>query len=107
MFATEPHELTNSGIIACNVDMRYAMTRVYLSEVKQVFGPFIMPVIVRTDAMIPRSQSNRRTIFEQERAEGEKSRAAGDFKLARPAANDEVFACTTSISGRRRTDTRS
>jgi chromosome partitioning protein len=74
------HELTNSGIIPFNVDMRYAMTKTYQDEIKQVFGEFITPVMVRTDAMIPRSQSNRRTIFEQEQVEGEKSRAAEDFK---------------------------
>jgi chromosome partitioning protein len=74
------HEITNSGIIPFNVDMRYAMTPTYLEQIKEVFGEFITPVIVRTDAMIPRSQSNRRTIFEQEQAEPEKSRAAEDFK---------------------------
>lgn len=74
------HELINSGIVPFNVDMRYAMTPDYLDQIREVFGEFITPILVRTDAMIPRSQSNRRTIFEQEHAEGEKSRAAEDFK---------------------------
>jgi cellulose biosynthesis protein BcsQ len=59
--------------------MRYAMTGQYLNELKQQFGEFIAPAI-RTDALIPKSQSRQQTIFEYEQEVKERSRAARDFE---------------------------
>jgi chromosome partitioning protein len=73
------HEMINSGIVPMNVDMRYAMTGQYLNELKQQFGEFIAPAI-RTDALIPKSQSRQQTIFEYEQEVKERSRAARDFE---------------------------
>lgn len=74
------HELLNSGIVPMNIDMRYAMTAQYLAELKEQFGDFITPSI-RTDSLLPKSQSLQQTIFEYEEAAKEKSRAARDFEL--------------------------
>lgn len=74
------HTLVNSGIVPMNVDMRYAMTAQYLAELKEQFGDFITPSI-RTDALLPKSQSLQKTIFEYEESTKEKSRAARDFEL--------------------------
>jgi chromosome partitioning protein len=73
------HTLINSGIVPMNVDMRYAMTSQYLAEMKEQFGELITP-IVRTDALLPKSQSQHQTIFEYEQAVKERSRAARDFE---------------------------
>jgi chromosome partitioning protein len=73
------HELINSGIVPMNIDMRYQMTKQYLDEMKAQFGPLICPAI-RTDALLPKSQSRQMTIFEYEEMVKEKSRSARDFE---------------------------
>ena len=73
------HELINSGIVPMNVDMRYGMTTQYLQEMKEQFGDLIIQM-VRTDAMLPKSQSVQQTIFEYEKESKERSRSARDFE---------------------------
>ncbi len=73
------HELRNSGIIPYNVDMRYAMARQYLTDLRTEFGDLVTAP-VRTDSTVPRAQSLQMTVFEYEDAYGEKSRAADDFQ---------------------------
>ena len=69
------HEISNAGIIPYNVDLRYAMARQYLKELRETFGELITSVI-RTDATIPRAQSVRQTVFEYDA----RSKVAEDFR---------------------------
>jgi chromosome partitioning protein len=69
------HVIRNAGIIPYNVDLRYAMSRKYLSELRETFGELITSV-VRTDSTVPRAQSLRKTVFEYD----QKSRVAEDFR---------------------------
>jgi chromosome partitioning protein len=73
------HELQNSGIIPYNVDLRYAMSRQYLAELRAEFGDLITAP-VRTDATVPRAQSMQQTVFEYDEAIKQHSRVADDFK---------------------------
>lgn len=75
----EDHELRNRGIIPYNVDLRYAMARQYLSELRETFGELITAP-VRTDAIVPKAQSVQMTVFEYEQEYNVKSRAGEDFK---------------------------
>lgn len=75
----EDHELRNRGIIPYNVDLRYAMARQYLSELRETFGELITAP-VRTDAIVPKAQSLQMTVFEYEQQFNVKSRAGEDFK---------------------------
>lgn len=75
----EDHELLNRGIIPYNVDLRYAMARQYLNELRETFGELITAP-VRTDAIVPKSQSVQMTVFEYEQQFNVKSRAGEDFK---------------------------
>lgn len=69
------HVIANAGIIPYNVDLRYAMARQYLKELRETFGDLITAV-VRTDATVSRAQSVRQTVFEYD----PKSRVAEDFR---------------------------
>lgn len=69
------HEIHNSGIIPYNVDLRYAMARQYLKELRETFGDLVTAPI-RTDATVPRAQSVQQTVFEYD----PKSKVAEDFK---------------------------
>ncbi len=69
------HTIRNAGIIPYNVDLRYAMSRQYLKELRETFGDLITAPI-RTDATVPRAQSVRKTVFEYD----PKSRVAEDFR---------------------------
>lgn len=69
------HEIINSGIIPYAVDMRYLMARQYLQELQGEFDGLILQP-VRTDSMVPLAQSLQLTVFEYERQEKSKSRAA-------------------------------
>lgn len=73
------HELQNSGIIPYNVDLRYAMSRQYLKELREEFGDLITAPI-RTDATVPRAQSMQQTVFEYDEENKQHSRAADDFQ---------------------------
>ena len=73
------HELRNRGIIPYNIDLRYAMARQYLGELRETFGELITAP-VRTDAIVPKAQSVQMTVFEYEEEYNVKSRAAEDFK---------------------------
>lgn len=75
----EDHELRNRGIIPYNVDLRYAMARQYLSELRETLGELITAP-VRTDSIVPKSQSVQMTVFEYEQQFNVKSRAGADFK---------------------------
>lgn len=69
------HELTNSGVIPYNVDLRYAMARQYLKQMRETFKELVTAMI-RTDATVPRAQSVRQTVFEYD----PRSRVADDFR---------------------------
>ena len=73
--ALSDHAIRNSGIIPYNVDLRYAMARQYLQELRQEFDGLITSPI-RTDATVPRAQSVQQTVFEYD----PKSRVADDFR---------------------------
>ena len=73
------HELANRGIIPYNVDLRYAMSRQYLKELRDAFGHLVTSA-VRTDAMVPKAQSLQMTVFEYKEKYKVKSRAADDFQ---------------------------
>lgn len=68
------HQISNSGIIPYNVDLRYAMARQYLGELRETFGDLVTAPI-RTDATVPRPQSVQQTVFEYD----PRSKAADDF----------------------------
>ena len=55
--------------------MRYLMARQYLQELQGEFDGLILQP-VRTDSMVPLAQSLQLTVFEYERQEKSKSRAA-------------------------------
>lgn len=69
------HEIRNAGIIPYNVDLRYAMARQYLQELRETFGKLITAPI-RTDATVPRAQSVHQTVFEYDL----RSKVAEDFR---------------------------
>lgn len=73
------HEITNRGIIPYNVDLRYTMHRQYLEELRLEFKELITAP-VRTDSLVPKSQSVQLTVLEYELEYGVKSRAAEDFR---------------------------
>lgn len=73
------HELQNRGIIPYNIDLRYAMARKYLTELREEFGELITAP-VRTDSIVPKAQSVQMTVFEYEQEYNVKSRAAEDYK---------------------------
>jgi chromosome partitioning protein len=84
------HEIINSGIIPYAIDMRYLMARQYLQELQTEFGELVLQPI-RTDSMVPLAQSLQLTVFEYERQEKTKSRAAADIgALAEQLASQEV-----------------
>jgi chromosome partitioning protein len=56
--ALSDHEIRNAGIIPCNVDLRYAMARQYVRELREIFGDLVTAPI-RTDATVPRAQAVR------------------------------------------------
>lgn len=57
------HELTNGGIIPYAIDMRPKMTKLYLNQLKETFGPLVLPAI-RTDQSVPNAQSVKKTVYE-------------------------------------------
>ncbi len=69
------HVIRNAGIIPYGVDLRYAMARQYLQELRETFGDLITAP-VRTDSTVPRAQSVQQTVFEYD----PKSRVAEDFR---------------------------
>lgn len=69
------HVIQNAGIIPYNVDLRYGMARLYLTQLRETFGDLVTSVI-RTDSTVPRSQSVHQTVFEYD----PKSRVAEDFR---------------------------
>jgi cellulose biosynthesis protein BcsQ len=73
------HELRNAGIIPSAVDLRYGMSRQYLQELRDEFGPELVTAPIRTDAKVRAAQSLQMTIFEYEEFRGERSNAAEDF----------------------------
>jgi chromosome partitioning protein len=73
--ALSDHEIRNAGITPFNVDLRYAMARQYLLEMRETFGELVTAV-VRTDATVPRAQSVKQTVFEYD----PQSKAASDFR---------------------------
>jgi chromosome partitioning protein len=84
--ALSDHEITNSGIVPYNVDLRYSMARQYLRELRETFNGLVTAP-VRTDATVPRAQSVRQTVFEYDA----KSKVAEDFKtLAEDLIAEEV-----------------
>lgn len=84
--ALSDHEIRNSGIIPYNVDLRYAMARQYLRELRETFNDLVT-ASVRTDATVPRAQSVRQTVFEYDA----KSKVAEDFRtLAEDLIAEEV-----------------
>lgn len=86
----EGYELKNSGIIPYNIDMSKAITGVYLEQLKEQFGDLILAA-VRTDTAIMYAQSKKQTVFEYEKAQHIKSKAASDFNnLAQIILNQEV-----------------
>lgn len=72
------HEIRNAGIIPYNVDVRYAMAKQYLLELREQFGDLITPPI-RTDSLVPKAQSVQLTVMEYAQEYKVKSRAAEDF----------------------------
>ena len=79
----DDHELGNAGIIPYNTDYSKKMTKQYIDELHEVFNDLVTDPI-STDTNISYAQSNKMTIFEYERAEKIKSRAAKDLRnLAR------------------------
>lgn len=86
----EGYELKNSGIIPYNIDMSKAITAVYLEQLKEQFGDLILAA-VRTDTAVMYAQSKKQTVFEYEKAQRMKSKAASDFNhLAQIILNQEV-----------------
>jgi chromosome partitioning protein len=86
----EGYELKNSGIIPYNIDMSKSITSVYLSQLKEQFGDLILAA-VRTDTAVMYAQSQKQTVFEYEKAQRIKSKAASDFNnLAQIILNQEV-----------------
>jgi chromosome partitioning protein len=80
------HTIHNAGIIPYNIDLRYAMARQYLKELRETFGDLITAPI-RTDSTVPRAQSVQKTVFEYD----PKSRVAEDFRtLAEDLVAEEV-----------------
>ncbi len=73
--ALRKHVIKNSGIIPYAVDMRYAMSRLYLTQLKEAFGE-LLTAPIRTDSSVPRAQSLHQTVFEYD----DKSHAAEDFR---------------------------
>ncbi len=73
--ALRKHIIKNTGIIPYAVDMRYAMSRIYLAQLKDAFGD-LMTAPIRTDSTVPRAQSLHQTVFEYD----DKSHAAEDFR---------------------------
>src|SRR5258708_3776264 len=69
------HVIRNAGIIPYGVDLRYAMARQYLQELRETFGDLITAP-VRTDSTVSRAQSVQQTVFEYD----PKSRVAEDFR---------------------------
>jgi chromosome partitioning protein len=69
------HVIRNTGIVPYAVDLRYAMARQYLKELRETFG-YLITSVVRTDSTIPRAQSLQQTVFEYD----PKSRVAEDFR---------------------------
>lgn len=86
----EGYELKNSGIIPYNIDMSKAITGVYLEQLKEQFGDLILAA-VRTDTAVMYAQSKKQTVFEYEKAQRIKSKAACDFNnLAQIILNQEA-----------------
>jgi len=86
----EGYELKNSGIIPYNIDMSKAITGVYLEQLKEQFGDLIL-VAVRTDTAVMYAQSKKQTVFEYEKVQHIKSKAASDFNvLAQVILNQEA-----------------
>lgn len=86
----EGYEIKNSGIIPYNLDFSKAITRVYLEQLKEQFGTLIIDG-VRTDTAVMYSQSNKQTVFEYEKTQKIKSKAAQDFRnLAQVIAHQKA-----------------
>jgi chromosome partitioning protein len=84
--ALSDHEIRNAGIVPYAVDLRYAMARQYLRELRETFNGLITAP-VRTDATVPRAQSVRQTVFEYD----PRSKVAEDFRtLAIDLVEEEV-----------------
>jgi len=71
----DDHQLALTGIVPMNVDLRYAMSHQYLTELKNTFNEKIT-LVIRTDAAIPRAQAHHQTIFEYD----PQSKAAQDIQ---------------------------
>lgn len=75
----EDHEIKNSGIVPYAVDMRFAITKQYLDELREEFRDLVLPA-VRTDGTVTLAQSHQLTLFEYEAEQKVRSRAADDFR---------------------------
>jgi chromosome partitioning protein len=59
------HTLANFGIIPYAINWSKSMTRLYMDQLREAFGELVIQS-VRTDANLPKAQSNFETIFEFE-----------------------------------------
>ena len=69
------------------------MAKQYLAELRQEFNSLITTAI-RTDAIVPKAQSVKMTVFEYEEEYGVKSRAAEDFKTLAEDLIEEIEEAT-------------
>ena len=70
------HEVDITGIIPFKLDKRYAITEIYLTDLKKTFNEQIKNPI-RTDSTITRAQSMGQTVYEYDK----NSKAVEDFNI--------------------------
>ncbi len=73
------HEIKNLGIIPYAVDQRYVMSKLYIKQLREMFGDDLILPSVRTDANVPKAQSVNRTVIEYAEEQKIQSTAVEDF----------------------------
>jgi chromosome partitioning protein len=73
------HAIANRGIIPYAVDNRFAMSKLYITQMREMFGDSLILPSIRTDANVPKAQSVQKTVFEYAKEQHITSAAAEDF----------------------------
>jgi len=73
------HEIKNLGVVPYAVDQRYAMSKLYIKQLREMFGDELILPSIRTDANVPKAQSLNRTVIEYAEEQKIQSAAVEDF----------------------------
>lgn len=74
----DDHSLDIAGIVPFKFDLRVAMHKGYLTDLRESFSDKLLPSI-RTDSTISRAQSFHQTVYEYDETHRQHSKAAEDF----------------------------